>query len=76
MPPEQNRVAGVDGLSLFSYTAVRPHGRSGWVSEVRLGDGASVSKWFATEDEARRYPRELAEWLLATGASHRQGEDS
>jgi hypothetical protein len=67
MPHEHEGVSGVDGLSLFSYTAVRPYGHGGWVSEVRLGDGASVSKWFATEEEARRYPRELAQWLLAPG---------
>ena len=75
MAPERESVSGVDGLSLFSYTAVRPYGHGGWVSEVRLGDGASVSKWFATEEEARRYPRELAQWLLAPGSSRQQPEE-
>ena len=67
MAPEQNRILHVEAPSLFASTMVRPHGRGGWITEVRLGDGASVAKWFATEVEARRYPRELAEWL-ATGS--------
>lgn len=55
--------------------AVTPHGFSalaarvvaapqgGWVAVLDLGDGATLSKWFPSEGEARRYPHELAEWL-------------
>ena len=35
----------------------------GWVTELTLEDGAIVTKWFETEEAARRYPLELAAWL-------------
>ena len=35
----------------------------GWVTELTLDDGAIVTKWFETEEAARRYPLELAAWL-------------
>ena len=43
--------------------SIRPNGDGGWLTEVNLGDGASLTKWFSSQDEAKRYPGELAEWL-------------
>lgn len=37
--------------------------QDGWVAQLRLGDGASLTKRFPTEQEARRYPEELLRWL-------------
>lgn len=44
-------------------SSVRPNLDGGWLTVVNLGDGASLTKWFPSQDEARRYPNELAEWL-------------
>ena len=43
--------------------SVRPNRDGGWLTVVNLGDGTSLTKWFSSQDEARRYPDELAEWL-------------
>ena len=37
----------------------------GWVIEIALGDGATVSKWFPDAESAQRYPRDLQAWLEA-----------
>ena len=47
-----------------SFSAsVEPNRDGGWLTVVNLGDGASLTKWFPSQDEARRYPDELAAWL-------------
>jgi hypothetical protein len=38
-----------------------PDGR--WVTRIDLGAGASLSRLFPDEEQARRYPEELAAWL-------------
>ena len=43
--------------------SVQPNRDGGWLTVVNLGEGASLTKWFASQDEARRYPDELAKWL-------------
>ena len=43
--------------------SVEPNRDGGWLTVVNLGEGASLTKWFASKDEAQRYPVELAEWL-------------
>lgn len=43
--------------------SVRPNVDGGWLTVVNLGDGASLTKWFPSQDEADRYPEELAKWL-------------
>ena len=43
--------------------SVRANRDGGWLTVVNLGDGASLTKWFASKDEANRYPDELAAWL-------------
>ena len=43
--------------------SVRPNLDGGWLAEVNLGDGATLTKWFPSEAEASRYPEELVEWL-------------
>jgi hypothetical protein len=43
--------------------SVHRDARGGWLAEVTLAEGASLTKWFATEEDALRYPQELAEWL-------------
>jgi hypothetical protein len=43
--------------------SVEPNRDGGWLTVVNLGDGASLTKWFASQDEARKYPDELAAWL-------------
>jgi hypothetical protein len=43
--------------------SVQPNHDGGWLIVVNLGEGASLTKWFASQDEARRYPDELAKWL-------------
>lgn len=43
--------------------SVQPNHDGGWLTTVNLGDGASLTKWFASHDEALRYPEELAAWL-------------
>ncbi|MGE5098546.1 MAG: hypothetical protein ACM3SX_01015 [Deltaproteobacteria bacterium] len=35
----------------------------GWIIEIVLGDGATVSKWFPDAESARRYPLDLQIWL-------------
>jgi hypothetical protein len=46
-----------------SFTATVRADGTGWVAEVELGDGASMTKWFSEKRAAERYPRELADWL-------------
>ena len=48
--------------------SVRPDERGGWLAEVNLGEGASLTKWFVTEEDAVRYLQELADWLRGHGA--------
>ena len=48
--------------SRFS-ASVEPNRDGGWLTVVNLGDGASLTKWFQNQDEAERYPTELAAWL-------------
>jgi hypothetical protein len=43
--------------------AVQPDLNGGWRTEVDLGDGATLTKWFPTEVEAQQYPEQLASWL-------------
>ena len=43
--------------------SIQPNRDGGWLTVVHLGDGASLTKWFASQDEAQRYPDELAAWL-------------
>ena len=43
--------------------SVQPNRDGGWLTVVNLGDGASLTKWFASQDEAKQYPDELAAWL-------------
>ena len=43
--------------------SVRPNLDGGWLTVVNLGDGASLTKWFQSQDEANSYPNELANWL-------------
>ena len=50
---------------------VAPDADSGWLTVIVLHDGASVSKWFEDEDDARRYPIELAAWLQRKRAAER-----
>ena len=47
--------------------SVEPNRDGGWLTVVNLGDGASLTKWFPSQDEAKRYPDELAEWLTRRG---------
>jgi hypothetical protein len=42
---------------------VDPHPDGGWLAVVGLGDGASVTKWFAHREGADAYGDELAAWL-------------
>ena len=42
---------------------VDPHPNGGWLAVVGLGDGASVTKWFAQRESADAYGDELAAWL-------------
>jgi hypothetical protein len=49
-------------VAVFS-AHVTAHPGGGWITVVVLGDGASVSKWFPAEAEARHYPDELIAWL-------------
>jgi hypothetical protein len=42
---------------------VDPHPDGGWLAVVGLGDGASVTKWFAHREGADAYGDELADWL-------------
>ena len=58
----QRSMRVTDTERLFS-SAVRPNPDGGWLTEVSLCDGATLTKWFPTEDDARRYPDELASWL-------------
>ena len=44
---------------------VAPHPDGGWVALISLGDGASMTKWFADRDQAEGYEAELAEWLAS-----------
>ena len=44
-------------------SSVQPNRDGGWLTVVNLGDGASLTKWFSSKDEAKRYPDELAAWL-------------
>lgn len=44
-------------------TSVAPTPRGEWVTVVDLGDGATLTKLFDHEDDARRYCDELAGWL-------------
>ena len=46
----------------FSVT-VEAHPPHGWLVVINLGEWASVTKWFEAEEEAVRYPEELADWL-------------
>jgi hypothetical protein len=50
-------------------TAVRPNPDGGWLAEVNLGDGATLSKWFPSRHEAELYPEELAAWLRSRRTS-------
>jgi|RhiMethySRZTD1v2_1073278.scaffolds.fasta_scaffold20142_4 hypothetical protein len=43
--------------------SVEPNRDGGWLTVVNLGDGASLTKWFPSRDEAQRYPAELVAWL-------------
>ena len=43
--------------------SVEPNRDGGWLTVVNLGEGASLTKWFPSKDEAQRYPDELAQWL-------------
>lgn len=43
-------------------TRLVPDG-GGWIIEIVLGDGATVSKWFPDAESARRYPLDLQTWL-------------
>jgi hypothetical protein len=45
-------------------TSVTHGSHGGWVTTIDLGEGASVSRWFPEEQDAHRYPQELAEWLM------------
>jgi len=46
------------------FTAiVTTHADGGWLSILKLGEGATLNKWFPDEEGARRYPDELAAWL-------------
>jgi hypothetical protein len=56
------RPAESDAAPAFS-ASIRPNRDGGWLTVVHLGDGASLTKWFPSQDEAKRYPGELAEWL-------------
>ena len=52
------------GRTTSGFSAsVEPNRDGGWLTVVNLGDGASLTKWFASHDEAQRYPGELAKWL-------------
>ena len=42
---------------------VRPDANGGWLTEIKLGDGASLTRWFADPKDAYEYPHELASWL-------------
>lgn len=35
----------------------------GWIVDIVLGDGATLSKWFPDAESARRYPTDLRSWL-------------
>ena len=48
--------------SMFT-ASVEPNRDGGWLTTVNLGEGASLTKWFPSKDEAQRYPDELAQWL-------------
>ena len=52
-----------DATSAAISASVQPNRDGGWLTVVNLGDGASLTKWFANQDEAKRYPDELAAWL-------------
>jgi hypothetical protein len=59
-PPKS--VQSLTTQATFS-SSVQPNRDGGWLTVVNLGDGASLTKWFASKDEANRYPDELAAWL-------------
>jgi hypothetical protein len=44
-------------------TAIAENPDGGWVAVVSMGDGASVTKWFQTREDAEGYGDELAAWL-------------
>jgi hypothetical protein len=59
-PPNQAQ----SGMTQPSFScSVEPNRDGGWLTVVNLGDGASLTKWFPSKDEARKYPDELAAWL-------------
>jgi hypothetical protein len=43
--------------------SVEAHTTGGWVTTLDLGEGMSLTKWFADQRAAERYGDELAAWL-------------
>jgi hypothetical protein len=56
------------GIQQELSASVTENPDGGWITRVELGDGASLSKWFDDQTDARSYADELAAWL-ATRAS-------
>jgi hypothetical protein len=64
MANEHPRAPAQSEMTQCGFSAsVEPNQDGGWLTVVNLGDGASLTKWFASQDEAQRYPDELAAWL-------------
>ena len=57
-----------DEVVLTASVTSAPDGN--WVTEVELGDGATITNRFTDEWEARTYPERLARWLR-----HRRGPE-
>jgi hypothetical protein len=61
MTIEQRMGAGEHTPRLTASITPAPNGH--WVARIDLGAGASVSRVFPDEEQARRYPEELEAWL-------------
>ena len=57
-----------DNVYPFS-TSVSLDPMGGWVTTIQLDGGASVSKWFEAEADAREYPSEIIAWLEERGSA-------
>ena len=58
--PECETTDGTDSPFTAIFTA---NADGGWLTVLKLGDGATLSRWFPDEEDARRYPDELTAWL-------------
>ena len=60
---ERSTVITSSGKEVVLSASVTSAPDGTWVTEVELGDGATISNRFTDEWEARTYPERLASWL-------------